>query len=438
MIIDRCAGPDRGTPLRDVILIHREFPGQFEPLAEALLAQFEGIRVWGIGEREHLSTTRGRASARLSGIEPYECQSFSGFGSSETRILEALTRGRAVAQCLQALKHRGVSPFLVVGHLGWGECTHVKSVFPDARLLGYCEFFHHPEGVDAGFDPEFSPRDPEAPWRIRELNAVELLGLEAMDMGLSPTRWQRDLFPKGHRPRIRVIHEGVDTTYFAPRKEACFTLPTGEILTRHDAILTFATSSLEPYRGVHCFVRALPEIFSRFPDLHVVMAGDAGSPRYGRGGSHPERNLLDVLLEENGLTEARIHRVGVLPKDQYRDLLSVSRAHVYLTVPFVLSWSLLEAMAMGIPIVASATPPVLEVLHDEDNALLVDFFSHHDIAHAVNRILSAPAAFESIGLRARQTVLSRYDRINARRAYVRLIDELLAIRGKFLERSLFP
>jgi glycosyltransferase involved in cell wall biosynthesis len=438
MTIDSHLRQDQGSASRDVILIHRQFPGQFEALAEALLEQGEGIRVWGVGHEESLSKINATQRARFSGIEAYESERVSGLGSTETRLLESLGHGRAVARRLQALKSRGISPFLVVGHLGWGECTHVKSVFPESRLLGYCEFFHHPEGVDAGFDPEFSSRDLETRWGIRELNAVELLGLEAMDMGLSPTRWQRDLFPKAHRARIRVIHEGVDTTYFSPRKEASFSLPTGEVLTRRHPILTFATSSLEPYRGVHSFVRALPDILARHPDLRVVMAGEAESPRYGRSGAHEQQNLLDVLLEENGLPQARIHRVGRLPKDQYRNLLRVSRAHVYLTVPFVLSWSLLEAMATGIPIVASATPPVLEVLHDEDNALLVDFFSPQDIAQAVDRILTAPSSFESIGMRARQTVISRYDRVNARRAYVRLIDELLAIRGEFRERSLFP
>jgi len=166
-----------------------------------------------------------------------------------------------------------------------------------------------------------------------------------------------------------------------------------------------------------------------------VIAGASGNPRYGVAPEIEGHPLVDALIREAGISGDHLHRVGILEREAYRNLLRVSSAHVYLTVPFVLSWSLMEAMATGCSVVASNTMPVVEVLQHEENALLVDFFSPYGVAEAVNRLLSEPSAFDPLGLRARQTILSRYDRVQSKRDYARLIDELLAIRGKFRERN---
>lgn len=435
MTIDSAMASGMPSLPLDVVFIHREFPGQFEALAETLMEQGSDVRLWAITRQRDLGPLHLKAAAHFSGIETYISEQVQGLESSKIRILEALYNGRSVAEKLLHLKGRGVDPSLIIGHLGWGECTHAKSIFPKATLLGYCEFFHHPQGVDAGFDPEFGARDLQSQWGIRDLNAVELLGLEAMDMGLSPTRWQRDLFPAAYRSRIRVIHEGVDTVFYSPKESAAFELPSGRVVTRKDKIVSFATSSLEPYRGIHTFTRSLPLILRQHPDCHIVIAGASGNPRYGVAPEIEGLPLVDALIREAGISGDHLHRVGILEREAYRNLLRVSSAHVYLTVPFVLSWSLMEAMATGCSVVASDTSPVVEVLRHEENALLVDFFSPHGVAEAVNRLLSEPSAFDPLGLRARQTILSRYDRVQAKRAYARLIDELLAIRGEFRERS---
>jgi glycosyltransferase involved in cell wall biosynthesis len=257
---------------------------------------------------------------------------------------------------------------------------------------------------------------------------VELLGLEAMDIGISPTRWQRDLFPQAYRSRIRVIHEGVDTSFFSPDETAVFELPeTRGLLTRKDKVLTFATSSLEPYRGIHIFLRALPEILKSHPDCQIVIAGSVERTRYGKSPKGGLTRLINELLHTICIPRERIHWVGLLNIERYRALLRVSTAHVYLTVPFVLSWSLIEAMSVGCSIVASATPPVEEVLRDEENALLVEFQAVEDLAAAVSHLLSNPTAYQHLGRRARQIILSRYDREQACRSYNGLLDELQAI-----------
>ena len=413
---------------RNALLIHRRFPGQFSPLAETLMDRAD-FRVFALGSDEVTGDLDPFITSRLEDIRHYPSTSTWSAVSSHHRLVEALHNSRAVARELLSWRTQGLVPDLIVSHLSWGESIHVRSIFPGATLIGYCEFFHHPEGVDAGFDPEFGDKGLEAEWNVRELNAVELLGLESMNMGLSPTRWQRDLFPAAYRPRIRVIHEGVDTERFAPNDNARFEIPgDGRFLTRKDRVLTLATSSLEPYRGIHTFIRALPAIFSRHPDCHVVIAGSGDAARYGASPRIGGLPLIEALLLENPLPRDRIHCVGFLQSDAYRSLLQVSSAHVYLTVPFVLSWSLMEAMAVGCSIVASDTAPVLEVLRDQDNALLVDFFSPDELAQRVSLILSNPADFQYLGLRARQTIQSLYERRHSKKAYEALVDELMVLR----------
>ena len=413
---------------RDAILIHRRLPGQFSPLAEVLFERGD-FRVFALGSDEVSATIEPLMSSRLEEVKLYPTSSTFSPVSSHQRILDALNNSRAVARELIAWRTQGLQPDLIVSHLGWGESIHVRSIFPEATHIGYCEFFHHPQGVDVGFDPEFGAKDLEAEWNVRELNAVELMGIESMDIGLSPTRWQRDLFPAAYRPRIRLIHEGVDCEAFAPFENAVFELPgTGRRLTKVDKVVTLATSSLEPYRGIHTFIRALPSILSSHPDCQVVIAGSGDAPRYGHSTTIDGLHLIDALLAENPLPLERIHFVGFLEKEAYRSLLQVSSAHVYLTVPFVLSWSLMEAMAVGCSIVASATAPVLEVLRNEDNAFLVDFLSPEDVAKRVSMVLSSPSDFQHLGLRARQTIQSRYDRRLSKKAYGFLIEEMMAIR----------
>lgn len=346
----------------------------------------------------------------------------------------AIRTGSAVAERCKELRDEGFHPDLIVGHSGWGETVFVKDVFPDSPLLSYFEFYYHAQGVDLDFDPEFESLFRGAD-RVRVRNAISLMAYDATDWGHSPTLWQRELFPPEMRGRITALHEGVDTTVARPDPDASFVSPDGGLrLSRRDEVITYVSRSLEPYRGFHVFMRALPEILKRRPQAQVVLVGDDGA-HYGAA-APPGTSYREILLGEldGRLDRARVHFLGQIPYEDYLRLLQVSSVHVYLTYPFVLSWSFLEAMASGCLVVGSATPPVLEVLEDRANGLAVDFFSSDQIADRVEEVLRHPDRMQSLRDAARRTVLERYD-LNARilPRWRELFEDLIAGRAPELD-----
>jgi glycosyltransferase involved in cell wall biosynthesis len=390
-----------------VLFIHQNFPGQFRHIA-AHLAASERHVVVAMGEKKNLVRDEAQiAGVKLAGYElsrtarPTTHQYLHG---PEENIL----RGQAVVRTCLQLKQQGFNPQLIVTHAGWGEALFLRDIFPEARILGYFEFYYHAEGKDVGFDPEF-PTDFDRKFLLRIRNATHLLAWTNVDWGWSPTQWQKSLFPDVYQPQIEVIHEGVDTTHIMPNPHAKFTLPNGQVLTKHDEVLTIVNRALEPYRGFHVFMRALPEIQRQRPNAITVIVG---SDKVGYGAAPKNAsNWREAMLAEVGeqLDLSRVHFVGNLAYGNYLRLLQVSRAHTYLTYPFVLSWSMLEAMATGCTLLASATPPVLEVIKDQENGLLFDFFDVAKLTELAVAVLAEPERFEYLGVAARATIIERYD-----------------------------
>lgn len=287
-------------------------------------------------------------------------------------------------------------------HIGWGEALFLKDVFPEARILLYCEFFYRSKDADLGFDPEF-PATPEKVLRLRVMNAPLLMSLDATDFGMAPTRWQHRQFPAVYQPRIAVVHDGIDTEAVAPSREPPRKEKQGEEL------VTYVARNLEPYRGFHVFMRAIPEIQRRRPKARIVVVGGdevSYSPRLPAGETYRARMLREL---DGRIDLSRVHFTGRVPYARYLELLRRSSVHVYLTYPFVLSWSVLEAMSAGCLVVASRTAPVEEAIRDGENGLLVDFFSPEAIAERVALGLSQEENLVPLRRRARQTVLERYD-----------------------------
>lgn len=326
------------------------------------------------------------------------------------RPLEAaVRRGQAVVRACLELKKQGFVPDIVYAHPGWGEALFLRDLYPDARITLYCEFFYRARGADVGFDPEF-PSSLDDIFRVRVKNAASLLSLEAADAGLAPTVWQRKCFPREYRSRIEVIHEGVDTDVLRPDPGADLILAEGKPrLTARDEVVTYVARNLEPYRGFHIFMRAIPEIQKRRPRAHVVIIGDTGVS-YGQ--ALPDRRTYkQQMLDEVGakLDMSRVHFLGPVSYETLLCAYRVSSAHVYLTYPFVLSWSMLEAMSAGCAVVASRTPPVTEVIEDRRNGFLVDFFSPSEIAERVDEVLEGGPAVAAVREQARRTIVARYD-----------------------------
>ncbi|BCG22753.1 glycosyl transferase family 1 [Pseudomonas tohonis] len=370
-----------------VLFIHQNFPGQFRHLA-AHLAKRDDVEVLAIGREQ----APGLPGVRLLRYKPHRKASAQTHPYVRT-FEDGVLHGQQVLRLLLDLKGKGYRPDVVVAHPGWGESLYVKEAFPSARLIHFCEYYYQARGADAGFDPEF-PLDTNGAASIRSRNALHLLNLENCDLAITPTHWQRSVHPAAYREGMRVIHEGIDIAGLGPDPEASLQLPDGRVLKAGQPILTYVARNLEPYRGFHSFMRALPRILAAHPTCQVVVVG-GDEVSYG---SRPRgaANWRSKLLAENPVDLQRVHFLGKVPYATYKRVLQVSAAHIYLTYPFVLSWSLLEAMASGCLVIGSDTAPVREVIEDGRNGLLVDFFDTERIAEKALAALAEPERFHAL------------------------------------------
>jgi glycosyltransferase involved in cell wall biosynthesis len=387
-----------------VLFVHQNFPGQYKHLAPALAAR-PGARVVALAINKH---------PPIANVETIYYEPKRGTSQNThpwvTDLETKVIRGEAAAKAALDLKKQGFVPDVICAHPGWGESLFLKDVWPGAPLLAFIEFYYQAEGADFGFDPEFADTGLASRCRLRMKNANHLLHLVACDWAVSPTEFQRQTVPPVFRDKISVIHDGIDTGHVRPDPDATVTLQrAGVTLGRRDEVITFVNRNLEPYRGFHMFMRALPEIQKRRPNAFVLIVG---GDEVSYGAPAPDgQTYRQRLMAEIGdrLDMDRIRFVGRIPYPDFLKLLQISSAHVYLTYPFVLSWSMLEAMAAECLVIGSSTAPVREVLRHEDNGLLVDFFSPDEITAAIDRVLDHPDRMQALRARARRTVVERYD-----------------------------
>ncbi len=385
-----------------ILFVHNNFPGQFRHLASAL-AQNPKIQVAAIGA----TTAPGMKGIKflkysLSDGDVAATHPFARRFDLDCRRAEQVLYG------LSSLETSGFVPDVVMVHPGWGESLPIRTIFPKARIVLYCEFFYGREGRDVGFDPEFSDTGLDGDVALNLKNATTLLALTDCDQGISPTEWQRSTFPEQFQQKISVIHEGVDVDVVKPSATATFDLTSGAVLTRKDEVVTFVSRNLEPLRGYHIFMRSLPKILAERPDAQVLIVGGEATS-YGRRpdrGSTWKMKYLEEVADRIDL--ARVHFLGQVAYQDYLRVLQVSSVHIYLTYPFVLSWSLLEAMSAGCLVIGSDTAPVREVI-DGKNGIIVPFFDSDQIAAYAIEVLRRPSRFKSIRAQARQTIVERYD-----------------------------
>ncbi|MEZ0332023.1 MAG: glycosyltransferase family 4 protein [Methylophilaceae bacterium] len=404
-----------------IIFIHQNFPGQFRHIVQDILAE-GGHQIVSLCE-PHAPGMQGvqrinHSPARkvTTGIHPY-------IADTEAHVL----RGQGVAKALLELKKTGFEPDIMVAHMGWGEAIYPKDIYPNVPLLTFFEFFYQSAGADAGFDPEY-PVGLDDHLRIRTKNITNLLSLQAADMGVSPTAWQRNLYPEEYRGKIRLLHEGVNTDLAVPDNTATLEFGSGLKLTRENEVITYVSRNLEPYRGFHQFMRAAEKICERRPNTYILIVG-GDDVSYGRklpaGETYRAQMLKQVKIDP-----ARVIFLGKIPYQQYLKVLQVSSAHIYLTVPFVLSWSMLEAMSAECLVIGSNTAPVKEVINHRSNGLLVDFFSPDAIADAVDSVFAHPDQMQYLRTAARKTVVERYHIKDGIAAYRKLFSELVKVPTK--------
>ena len=388
-----------------ILFVHQNFPGQYLHLAPALGADPEN-RVVALGTRKDVSLPGVQTLAYDITRKPSE-NIHPWLAEQEVKII----RGEAVARAAMQLRSRDFYPDVICAHPGWGEALFLKDIWSDAKMLSFCEFYYRAKGSDVGFDPEFSSSEREEELcQLRMKNTHNLISLDAADRGVAPTRWQRDQYPQEFHSKIDVIFDGINTDLARPEKTASVGLKRDNLtLAAESEVITFVARNLEPYRGFHIFMRALPEILRRRPAARaVIIGGDEVS--YGRK-PPPGRTYRQIMLGEVGkdLDMNRVHFVGKVPYQVFLDVLRISSAHVYLTYPFVLSWSMIEAMSTECLVVGSNTGPVTEIVRDGENGVLVDFFDVPGLAETVIKVLENPESYTGIRKAARQTIVQNYD-----------------------------
>jgi glycosyltransferase involved in cell wall biosynthesis len=400
-----------------ILFVHNNFPAQFLHLARAL-ARIQGVKVAAIGAQAARATPGVKlVKYTLSNPNVAAAHPFARRFDLECR------RAEEVLYAASALASSGFVPDIVIGHPGWGETLPLRSIFPKAHIVTYCELFYRSLGGDADFDPEFPQTGIDGNVRIQLKNAATLLALTESDDAISPTKWQRSTFPAPYQDKIHVIHEGMDIDAAKPAEAASFTLPSGQVLSKADEVLTFGTRSFEPLRGYHIFMRALPRILAARRQAQILIFG-GGGPSYGL--PPPEgQTWRSIFFNEiaDRVDQKRIHFTEQLRHADYLRVLQISRTHVYLTYPFVLSWSLLEAMSTGCLVIASDTEPVREVVNGK-NGILFPFFDVEALAERAIDALTRPGRFKSLRDNARATIVERYD---AKRVCVPRMLELLGI-----------
>lgn len=389
----------------NVLFVHPNFPGQFRRLAAALNEE-QGVQVYTLGDESRMPVFELPGANRLSYPAP---ESAGQATHPYVQGFEAgVRRGQQVVRTLLAHKLKGVEPDIIYIHPGWGDGLYLKDIFPSAKIIGLFEYYYHPRGADVGFDPEF-PLTFNDIFRVRTMNTLQLYALETCDIRLSPTAWQKSLYPAAYQQQLGCLHEGVDTGQMRPDPAAVFTLANGIAVKAGDEVLTFVSRGLEPCRGFHCLMRALPGIMSNRPNCRVIIVG-ADKHHYGPAPQDAESWRAKYLNELRGRIDTnRLHFTGTLSLGDYLKVLQISRVHVYLTYPFILSWSMLEAMSAGCLVLGSDTAPVREVINHGHNGILFPFFDTDALVRAATDALAYPHNYYSVRETARATIQTRYD-----------------------------
>lgn len=387
------------------LFVHQNMPGQYRELVQ-WLAQVGGHRIYFLTQRQN--------APKLPGVEtriyrPHHLTTKKAYGLSKVWEEAAGSGFGAVDAAQQIEKQDGFRPDIIIGHVGWGELSFFKQLWPDVPIIGYFEYYYNMTGGMVGFDPA-EKISTHAPYLNHARNLVPLANIETVDLGHCPTYWQRDRFPKSFHRKLYVCHDGIRTDQLLPDPNVSLRL--GRLVrpvTRDDEIITYVARNLEKTRGFHTMMRALPRILAERPKARVVIVG-GNDVSYGKQSDHPGGLRGEMTAELGDRVDwERVHFVGKVPYPDFMKLVQIGRCHIYLTMPFVLSWSLLEAMSMQATIVASDVAPVREAVTHGETGLLVDFFDPDALAAQVVEVLANPQDHAHLGPAARAHAVEKYD-----------------------------
>lgn len=401
---------------RGVLFVHNNFPAQFRDLAQTLVAR--GVPCSAIGQH-HSAVMTGVRTARYT----LRRGSTPGIYNLAVRAEADLIRARHALEAARALKADGVDPEIIVGHPGWGEMTFLSDVWPDAKKVAFAELYYHGRGYDVNFDPSFGPFDEEAVFKADAKNATMAMAYAEADIIVSPTWFQAETLPRAFRSNLRVFHEGVDIEAIRPGPAVPFALDESRVISPGTPVITHVNNHMEPVRGLHILARALPRLLHEVPNAQVILIGDPDRAAYG-GAAPDGRRWQEVCFDGVAYDPARVHFMGRLPHDRMLAALRLGAAHVYYTYPFVLSWSLSEAMASGCYVVGSDTAPVRDAIKDGVHGRLLPFFDHDALAQAMIDACRDPAASAAMRTAARARAVEMFDRNKGREGWLAVLREL--------------
>ncbi len=348
------------------LFVHQNFPAQYQHLITHLVASGRHDVVFISEANQNVMPGVRRVlyqhpTFQLDNVHP-----------AAQDLERGVRRAELVANAASNLKRLGFTPDIIIGHHGWGEMLNLVDVYPGVPMLGYFEFYYWPDGQDVSFDPEF-PTDPASRSRIRTMNVINHQAFALGHAGHTPTQWQLERYPDWMRPGIEVLPEGALLDRCKPDPTALqrpFVIGDFRVAPR-DKLITFVARNLEPYRGAHTMIRALPGLMRARRDVKVVMVG---GDDVSYGARCPNGTWRDHFLKEvaGRYDPARVLMPGQIPYDVYLQMLQRSDVHIYLTYPFVASWSLREALACGCVVIGAEVDPVREFITHNRNGLLTD------------------------------------------------------------------
>ncbi len=380
-----------------ILFVHQNYPAQFGHIASHLV-QKHGIRCTFVSQHP---------PGQADGVEKIQYH-LQGGASRQTHYCSrtsenAVWHSHAIYEALRA--RPDVKPDLVVGHSGFLTTTFLSELY-HCPVVNYFEYYYWTSGSDMDFRPDFPCRDIDR-LRARARNAVLLMDLDNCRLGYSPTQWQRDRLPKEYHAKVRVIFDGIDTRIWRPRPECPrrvgnWNVPEGM------RVVTYVARGMESFRGFDIFMKMAKILGECRQDVTFVVVGQ---DRVVYGGDKEiigNRTFREWVLAQDRYDLSRFIFTGLLPVNVLAQLLAVSDLHVYLSVPFVLSWSLMDALACGTTVVASDTAPVREMIEHEKNGLLVDFFDIEGLVGTASKVLDSPREFKYLGQAGSQMIHERY------------------------------
>jgi glycosyltransferase involved in cell wall biosynthesis len=380
-----------------VLFVHQNFPAQFGHIAEYLVRR-QGFRCT-------FATQQNAGIAH--GIERIQYHVTSGATEKShycSRTFEnAICHSHALYEALRG--RPDIQPDLIVAHSGFLTTTFLRELYR-CPIVNYFEFFYRTSQSDMDFRPDF-PSTEINKLRARARNAGLLLDLENCDAGYSPTRWQRSLFPSIFHNKVDVIFDGIDTNLWKPRPGIPRKIG-DQLVPASTKIVTYVSRGMESMRGFDIFMKAAHLLCKRRPDTLFVVVGQDRICYGGDADFTDKRTFKEWVLARDPYDLSRFVFTGLTPTNRLAELLAVTDLHIYLTVPFVLSWSLMDALASGATVIASNTPPVAEMIGHGKNGLLVDFFDFEGIADQASKVLDAPDEYGPLGTAAVEMIREKY------------------------------